>query len=117
MTEVKTILESFCKLDGVRGALVVEAGGQVQESACGPDVDVEGIARLVDASSTLGRQTASTLGLEGVTQSYVEYEAFTVTAESFGDRALVVVASAGANLGRLRLEIRKNKKMLESLGG
>lgn len=116
MSELKKILENFCKLDGVRGALVVEAGATIEQSVTGKPFEVERVARLVSACSALGGRTASALHVDGVNQSYVEYDDYSVTAETIGLRSLVIVADSGANLGRIRLEIRKNKKILEGAG-
>lgn len=116
MSELKKILENFCKLEGVRGALVVGTGGSIQESAESKPLDAPRVARLMSACSALGARTASTLLLESVNQSYLEYDGFSLTAETLGDRSLVIVADPGANLGRIRLEIRKNKKILEGSG-
>ena len=116
MSELSKILENFCKLDGVRGALVLDASGTIQESATSKPVETEPVARLVSACAALGQRTAAALQLEAVNQSYVEYDDYSVTAESIGPRSLVIIADSGANLGRIRLEIRKNKKILEGAG-
>lgn len=116
MSELKKILENFCKLEGVRGALVVASDGSIQDSFAEKPIDSDRIATLVSACASLGERTAASLSLESVHQLYVEYENFSVTSEAIGTRSLVIVADPGANLGRIRLEIRKNKKVIEGAG-
>lgn len=115
MSELKNILESFCKLEGVRGALVVREDGSVVDEHMVHATDPETVARLVSGSYRLGRSSAGPLGLETLSQSYIQYQGFSITAEVLGNStALVILASSGANLGRIRLEIRKNRKLIEA---
>jgi predicted regulator of Ras-like GTPase activity (Roadblock/LC7/MglB family) len=116
MSELKKILENFCKLEGVRGALVVGADGSIEDSFADKPIEEGSIATLVNACAALGGRTAEDLHLDSVNQFYVEYEGFSVTSEAIGKRSLVIVADPGANLGRIRLEIRKNKKVIEGAG-
>ncbi len=116
MSELKKILENFCKLDGVRAALLVGSDGVLHESHEERELDSTRVAALVAACSGLGARTADELGLEVVSQSYIVYDNFNITFEAIADRTLVIVADPGANLGRIRLEIRKNKKNIEATG-
>jgi len=117
MSELKKILENFCKLEGVRGALVVGSDGAVQESFMERETNVDTVARLVAAGARLGETTAGALALDTLNQSYVQYADVSVTSEVLGSRSsLVILADSGANLGRIRLEIRKNRKIIEGFG-
>ena len=117
MSELNKILENFCKLEGVRGALVVRGDGSVHESHMAHPTDPEAIARLVCGCYRLGDATARGLSLDTMSQSYVQYQDFSITAEVLGNgSSLVILANSGANLGRIRLEIRKNRKLIESSG-
>jgi predicted regulator of Ras-like GTPase activity (Roadblock/LC7/MglB family) len=50
-----------------------------------------------------------------LTQQALEFEDFQVIVESLeGGHALAVAAAPTANLGRIRLELRKNRKAVES---
>jgi predicted regulator of Ras-like GTPase activity (Roadblock/LC7/MglB family) len=114
MSELKKILETFCKLEGVRGAMVVGHDGAVQESFLEKDMDLARLAQVVSQCSTLGEKTAGDFNMEALNQSYVQYGDFSITSEMLGSRAsLVILADSGANLGRIRLEIRKNRKIIE----
>ena len=72
----------------------------------------EGILRSLQA----GVKIAEDLGKAPLTQQYMEFEEKQITAEIVGDNfVLVVLAGSGANLGRVRLEIRKNRGAVERL--
>lgn len=114
MSELTNILENFCKLDGVRGALVVGSDGTVLDSFSNRPIEFDRVAMVVSACSHLGQRAATDFALEAVSQHYLQYEEFTVTAEVMGALSLVIVADPGANLGRIRLEIRKSKRVVES---
>lgn len=115
MPDLPDILESFCRLDGVHGALVLDTTGAVVEERFGEGRDGTGVADMVRRSVGAGQRLARALGKAPLTQEYVEFTGSQVTAEMLEEgRSLVVVADTGANLGRIRLEIRKNKKAVES---
>jgi predicted regulator of Ras-like GTPase activity (Roadblock/LC7/MglB family) len=117
MSELKKILENFTKLEGVRGAMVVGHDGAVQESFVEREMDLDSVARLVSSCVQLGESTAQDMNLDTLNQSYVQYADVSVTSEVLGSRAsLVILADSGANLGRIRLEIRKNRKIIEGFG-
>lgn len=115
MPELPEILESFCRLDGVHGALVLDTGGAVVVERFAEGREGAGVAEMVRRSVSAGSRLATALGKAPLTQEYVEFSSSQVTAEMLeAGRSLVIVADTGANLGRIRLEIRKNKKAVES---
>ena len=117
MSELTSILESFCNLEGVRGALIVGEDGQVLDKVLSRPADVLSIARVVAEGVRLGEQTSEAFGLEGLTQSFIEYSNLSVTSEVLtSGKSLVILADPKPNLGRIRLEIRKNRKIIEGLG-
>lgn len=117
MSELKKILENFCKLEGVRGALVVGHDGAVQESFMERETDVQAVAQVVASCTRLGEASAGELHMDVLNQSYVQYADVSVTSEVLGSKSsLVILADSGANLGRIRLEIRKNRKIIEGFG-
>jgi len=111
MADLDELLTSFTKVRGVSAALVVGQDGLVLQSATAPGaeeayVDVLGAmasSGLVPAQE-IGRETARGRLLQGI----YEYEKGVVVVEPIGESAiLVVVTSAAANLGLLRLQARK----------
>jgi predicted regulator of Ras-like GTPase activity (Roadblock/LC7/MglB family) len=117
MSDLAAVLESFCHLEGVRGALMVSPDGLVLEHVVNQSCDIDSIAVKVADGVRLGARTSHALGLEGLTQSYTEYLDLSVTSETLASGALLVIlAEPKPNLGRIRLEIRKNRKIIEGLG-
>jgi predicted regulator of Ras-like GTPase activity (Roadblock/LC7/MglB family) len=79
-------------------------------------VEPDAIAALVGRAVQLGSHLAEDLGKGSLNQQYIEYADCQITAEQLaGECVLVVVARANANLGRLRLEIRKSKSAIEAM--
>ena len=124
MAELTEILESFTRVRGVSAALVVGQDGLVLQSATAKgagdeqtDVDVLGAVAasgLVPAQE-IGQETQRGRLLQGI----YEYERGVVVMEPIGSSAiLVVVTTAAANLGLLRLQARKAHPDLEAaIGG
>ena len=116
MTDLKKILENFCRVDLVRGALILDDQGLLIEEFFNDDADAGGIAMLVLRAVQLGAQLVEELGKNPLNQQYIEFADCQITAEQLAnDCTLVVVAKANANLGRLRLEIRKSKTAVEAM--
>ena len=118
MAELTEILEGFTRVRGVNAALVVGQDGLVLQSARAQgadetDVDVLGAVAasgLVPAQD-IGQETQRGRLLQGI----YEYEKGVVVMEPVGSSAiLVVVTTAAANLGLLRLQTRKVHGDLET---
>ena len=116
MADLDQILENFCRLDHVLGAAVFDANGFVIEKFFADGGDTDALAEVVLRSLQAGMQIAEDLGKAPLNQQYIEFAEKQITAEVIdGNFVLVVLAGAGANLGRVRLEIRKNRGAVERL--
>lgn len=116
MTDLKRILENFCRVDLVRGALILDDQGLLIEEFFNEDTDSGAIGMLVLRAVQLGAQLVEDLGKSPLHQQYIEFVDCQITAEQLANNCmLVVVAKANANLGRLRLEIRKSKSAVEAM--
>ena len=116
MADLDQILENFCRLDHVFGAAVFDANGFVIEKYFVDEKETDPLAEVVLRSLQAGMQIAEDLGKAPLTQQYMEFEEKQITAEVVGGSfVLVVLAGSGANLGRVRLEIRKNRGAVERL--
>lgn len=116
MAELDQILENFCRLDHVFGAAVFDANGFVIDKYFVDERDMEPLAEVVLRSLQAGIQIAQHLGKGPLNQQYIEFAEKQITAEVVGENfVLVVLAGSGANLGRVRLEIRKNRGAVERL--
>lgn len=116
MSDLKKILENFCRVDLVRGALIVDDQGLLIEDFFNDEIDSGAIGMLVMRAVQLGNQLVHELGKSPLNQQYLEFADCQITAEQLANNCvLVVVAKANANLGRLRLEVRKSKANVEAL--
>jgi predicted regulator of Ras-like GTPase activity (Roadblock/LC7/MglB family) len=115
------LLNGFIRIRGVSAALIVGPDGLVLQSVSAPgsndtDVDVLGAVAssgLIPAQE-IGKETARGRLLQGI----YEYERGVVVVEPVGASAiLVVVTSAAANLGLLRLQARKVHPEIEAAVG
>ncbi|OQA15983.1 MAG: Roadblock/LC7 domain protein [bacterium ADurb.Bin363] len=114
----ENILNEFIRLGGVVASLIVDFNGKILNSVVenfSPD-DLNGVAEL----SSKGLKSAEIMGQElskgAVTHSVIEYVDNVIAMEPVSDnKILVIVATKGANLGRIRYEVRKQKKALSSL--
>ena len=83
------------------------------------DFPSEGLEEVAFLASK-GLKSAELMGKElskgGVTHSVIEYVDNVIAMEFVSEnRILVIVASKGANLGRIRYEVRKRKRDLASV--
>jgi predicted regulator of Ras-like GTPase activity (Roadblock/LC7/MglB family) len=116
VTDLKRILENFCRVDLVRGALILDDQGLLIEEYFNEEPDSGAVANLVLRAVQLGKQMVEELGKSPLNQQYIEFADCQITAEQLASECvLVVVAKANANLGRLRLEIRKSKAAVEAM--
>lgn len=111
----EAVLNEFIRLSGVVSALIVDSNGSILSSVIGdfPSGSLEEVALL----SARGLKSAELMGKElskgTITHSVIEYVDNVIAMEFVSDdRILVIVASKGANLGRIRYEVRKRKKDL-----
>ena len=116
MADLKGILENLCKVEGVEGAFLVGTDGVMIESVFKMPHDTEFIGNLAYRCITSGKKIAEALDKSPLNQSYLEFEDISLTLDLLSNGSiLALLAGTGANLGRIRLEIRKNKKSVESI--
>lgn len=105
---LRTILDGLMKVEGVTGALVVGRDGFVIEGVSAEGVDLDAVGAL--AASALGSSDSmgGELHLGGLGSVLIEFEVGPVAVTPAGpDAVLAVVGDQRANLGRLRIEMRK----------
>ena len=116
MTDIKKVLENFCRLDNVRGAVLLDDHGFLVEECFEKEEDSQQLAHLVFRAVQVGTELVEKLGKMPLSQQYIEFADVQVTAEQLANAyVLVILAETGANLGRVRLEIRKNKSAVEAI--
>lgn len=115
MSELKDNLENFCKIDGVKGAYLATAEGKLIEKSVKGD-EVQSFEELIHRSIEVALESSEKLQKDALNQSYIEFEDLSMTSIILENGSILTILSAsGVNLGRLRLEIKKYKKVIESL--
>ena len=116
MSDLTKVLENFCRLDHVRGALILDDHGLVVEESFNGQQESQPLAELVLRAVQLGQNLVEDLSKAPLTQQYIEFDDVQITAEQLSNSyVLVILAENGANLGRVRLEIRKNRASVETM--
>ncbi len=117
MEELHKILEGIVEINGIDVAVCVGRDGFVIDAASAAEADTEAIGAMVStgmgAAESLGRE----LGLEEMDQAMMEYKGGIIMMTALGtDALLVVVAAKDANLGGIRLHVRRSApRLLEAL--
>ena len=116
MSDLTKVLDKFCRLDHVRGALILDDHGLVVEESFNGEQVSQPLAGLVLRAVQVGHSLVDDLGKAPLTQQYIEFSDLQITAEQLANGyVLVILAESGANLGRVRLEIRKNRASVETM--
>ena len=116
MSDLTKVLENFCRLDHVRGAMILDSHGFVLEESFNGEQESQALAELVLRAVQVGHSMVEDLGKSPLTQQYIEFGDLQITAEQLSNSyVLVILAESGANLGRVRLEIRKNRASVEAM--
>lgn len=117
MSQLKDVLMDLSRVDGVLAVFVVGRDGFVVEGLAAEEaVDLEAmgaiVASNVQASDSMGRE----LGRGSLRSLLLEFEDGPVSIGPAGpDALLVVVGNRQANLGRIRLEMRRNSQLAAAL--
>lgn len=118
MADLDELLSSFTRVRGVSAALVVGQDGLVLQSAQAAgadDAEVDVLGAVASSSLVPAQEIGRETGRGSLMQGIYEYERGIVVVEPIGQTAiLVVVTSASANLGLLRLQARKVHPEIEA---
>lgn len=105
---LRGILDGLVKVDGVTAALVVGRDGFVIEAVSSEDLEMDSVGAMAASSLSSAESMGGELDLGSLGSVLVEYEKGPVAITPAGpDAVLAVVANQSANLGRLRIEMRK----------
>lgn len=116
MSELSALLDKFKRIDGVAGAMIIDRSGNVVESVLEDQQAAQHIAESILGCLDGGAKIAAALKKGNVQRDLIhcgdnQYLSESVTDEHF----IVIAASVKSNLGRIRLELRKNKGAAASL--
>lgn len=114
MNSITDALDALCRIDGVSYASLVDADGCLIEYSGEDHAHFIEPGSFITALKILCQQIESEYPSEAMAQSYLEFDDFNFTCVPIAEYFLCVIASTSANLGRVRLEIKKNRKFLET---
>ena len=110
---LKQILSEFLRLDGVSAAVVVGRDGFVIESAMSGKVDIEALGAMASTGVGTSEAMGTELGKGQLTQMLVELEKGPILLSPLSlDELIAIVADNGANVGRIRYELKKNRERI-----
>lgn len=113
--ELNEILNNFIPIDRVKQVYLLDSEGKNLAHLVKPGLAVDNILVLARQSVLFGRKLVSILKKKDFKQTYLEFKSFNMTVEILaGNYFLVIVSENGVNLGRVRLEIRRHKSLLEN---
>ncbi|MCL5035790.1 MAG: hypothetical protein M1269_01615 [Chloroflexi bacterium] len=116
MEELKEIIKKIAALDKVTGVVLMDLKGKVFESAFKKEAQSKNFEKALYEHINRGKQFGELIGLNNIKSSYVEFPETITNCDILGDKGiLAVIASVGANMGRIRMETGKNRKRLIEL--
>lgn len=116
MAQLKDLLAELAKIEGVLAALVVARDGLVIEGMAAEDVDVEAVGAIVSSHMATAESTGGELAKGKPRALLIEYDQGLIAVGPAGpDALLVVVGNGKCNLGRLRLEMKRNSDLASGL--
>ena len=111
MAELKDVLTEFTNIPGVNTACLVGRDGFLLDSIAISGIDTEMIGAIASNGFGASESMGSSLGKGSMSMSMIEYEEGPVMMSPIGSEAfLVIVAEKEANLGMIRLKIKKHSK-------
>ena len=116
MTALKSVLDDLVKVEGINIALVVGRDGFIIEYTSKTGMlDPEAVGAVVStgmgSSEVMGRE----LGVGQMLQSMIEYSSGVIVTSYLANGAAIlgIVADPSANLGNIRLQVKKRTSLIE----
>lgn len=108
MANLRTNLQDLLKTEGITTAVVVGRDGFVIDGvSSGGALDTEAVGAVISTGIGSAEVMGRELNVGLMTQSMFEYGEGVVVVSLAGDAILAIVASAKANLGMIRLAVKK----------
>jgi hypothetical protein len=109
MADLKDVLTEFTNIPGVNTACLVGRDGFLLDSIAISGIDTEMIGAIASSGFGASEAMGAQLGKGTLSMSMIEYDDGPVMLSPIGaDAFLVVVAEKDANLGMIRLKIKKH---------
>lgn len=118
MDELKELLTEFTNIPGVNTACLVGRDGFLLHSVTLSGIDAEMIGAIASSGFGASEAMGNQLQKGGMSMTMVEYENGPVMFAPVGqDAFLVIIADKDANLGMIRLKIKKHSRDIEKKAG
>ncbi|NOQ21991.1 MAG: dynein regulation protein LC7 [Candidatus Aegiribacteria sp.] len=117
MEKLHKILEELVEVPGIDVAVCVGRDGFVIDAASTGSSDTEAIGAMVSTGMGSAESVGRELGLKEMDQAMMEFKGGIVMMTALGkDALLAIVAAKDANLGGVRLQVRRSApKILEAM--
>jgi len=113
MADLKDVLTEFTNIPGVNTACLVGRDGFLLDSIAIAGIDTEMIGAIASSGFGASESMGTQLGKGALSMSMIEYNEGPVMLSPVGaDAFLVVVAEKDANLGMIRLKIKKHTSQI-----
>ncbi len=113
MASIRSILTEFTKLQGVSAVCLVGRDGFLLDSIAGRGIDAEMIGAIASSGYGSSESMGKQLGKGGMVLSMSEFERGPVLFSPVGeDSLIVIIAEKDANLGMIRLKLKKEVQAL-----
>jgi len=110
------MLENLCTFEGVLGAFLIDKNGEILAKFCNEELDFAYVIKIIQCCEKSGKEIGEALVGSPLRQSYVEFSDSSLTFDTLKNgNVLALLAMSGANIGRIRHEVRKTRKELEQV--
>lgn len=112
---VSGILKELVEVQGIEVAVCVGRDGFVIDAASTGNADTDAIGAMVSTGMGSAESVGRELGVGEMAQAMLEFDKGIVVMSALGsDALLAVVASKDANLGNVRLQVKRRAPELEN---
>lgn len=110
------ILNKFIIIDGVSSVTILRDNGEVIESQKTGDFDDGQLAAVISFVLEESKSMASKLGKEPLSMVFIEFRDHILLSAPLRDHIFIVlIASPGANIAQINLELKKNRERLSQV--
>jgi predicted regulator of Ras-like GTPase activity (Roadblock/LC7/MglB family) len=114
MGDYASALEGIGKLDGIQCALLISKKGEILESVSSAAVSKNEFIPFALKTMESSMKVSPLYGKGESGQQYIEFQDIFITLDKFSqERYLILIGQSGMNLGRIRYEIKRSRKLLE----
>lgn len=111
---IEQLLEGFLSIGGINGAFLLDKKGQFVANVFHGSEEMDLICETSLRSVNVNKDFGFSFEHGSLEQSYIEFDECFLLLEPLSNmQTLVIMGKPGANIGRIRLEMKKTKRILE----